>query len=65
MNELLEISREQKNEEAATPIKEAAPEKQNTKAQNNAKKKNSSFFKNVKFFFTCKRNICKICFAVV
>ena len=53
MNELLEISREQKTEEAAAPVMEAAPVKQNTKAQNNAKKKNSSFFKNVKFFFTC------------
>lgn len=53
MNELLEISREQKNEEVVAPAIQETPAKQNMqKAKNNAKKK-PLFFKNLKFFFTC------------
>lgn len=53
MNELLEISREQKNEEVVAPAIQGTPAKQNMqKAKNNAKKK-PRFFKNLKFFFTC------------
>lgn len=53
MNELLEISREQKNEEVVAPAIQETPAKQNMqKTKNNAKKK-PLFFKNLKFFFTC------------
>lgn len=53
MNELLEISREQKNEEVVAPAIQETPAKQNMQKTKNNVKKKPRFFKNLKFFFTC------------
>ena len=56
MNDLLEISREQKGEETVSSVKENIPANQNVPSVNTkapVHKKKNSFFKNVKLFFTC------------